>query len=303
MANGVVYVGSGDNIYALNATTGTLLWSYTTGDWVFSSPAVANGVVYVGSRDGNVYALNASTGTLLWSYATGEYVDSSPAVANGVVYVGSENNNVYALNASTGTLLWSYTTAPGAFLARVANGVLYVSSRNVYALDATTGAKLWSYKTTNGWVLARVANEWFMSVERRQSLRLRPEVGRRNDRMTRLRRDMLEQVLCCPSRTRSRAESQAKTYSSVMLTDEQLPLSAITLIEPVHENHSLLFACIFSTKQSRPERTYRFDSGPGHHPTLAVAAISVEQARMNLIAALDMADHQAQPRVITVEVG
>ena len=57
----------------------------------FSSPAVANGVVYFGSDD-NVYALNASTGAKLWSYAT-EAVDSSPAVANGVVYFGSDDDN------------------------------------------------------------------------------------------------------------------------------------------------------------------------------------------------------------------
>jgi outer membrane protein assembly factor BamB len=63
---------------------------------VTSSPAVANGVVYVGSYDGNVYALNASTGSKLWSFATGNLVDSSPAVANGVVYVGSYDHNVYA---------------------------------------------------------------------------------------------------------------------------------------------------------------------------------------------------------------
>ena len=50
---------------------------------------MANGVVYVGSDDHNVYALNASTGAKLWSFTTGDYVDSSPAVANGVVYVGS----------------------------------------------------------------------------------------------------------------------------------------------------------------------------------------------------------------------
>jgi outer membrane protein assembly factor BamB len=68
VANGVVYVGAVDhNVYALNATTGAKLWSYTTGNDVYSSPAVANGVVYVGSEDGNVYALNASTGVKLWS--------------------------------------------------------------------------------------------------------------------------------------------------------------------------------------------------------------------------------------------
>jgi len=111
VANGVVYVSSYDkNVYALNATTGAKLWSYTTGSGVPSSPAVANGVVYVGSGDNNVYALNATTGAKLWSYATGNLVDSSPAVANGVVYVGSVDFNVYALNATTGAKLWSYRT-------------------------------------------------------------------------------------------------------------------------------------------------------------------------------------------------
>jgi outer membrane protein assembly factor BamB len=73
-----------------------------------SSPAVVNGAVYVGSNDGNVYALNASTGSKLWSYKThGEVTNSSPAVGNGVVYVGSDDYNVYALNAKTGAKLLS----------------------------------------------------------------------------------------------------------------------------------------------------------------------------------------------------
>ena len=98
--NGVVYVGSGDhNVYALNAKTGALLWRYTTGASVQSSPAVANGVVFVGSDDLNVYALNARTGHKLWSYNTRGVVESSPAVSNGVVYVGSNDGNMYALIA------------------------------------------------------------------------------------------------------------------------------------------------------------------------------------------------------------
>jgi outer membrane protein assembly factor BamB len=35
----------------------------------------------------------------------------SPAIVNGVVYIGSEGGEVYALNAQTGKLLWTYTTA------------------------------------------------------------------------------------------------------------------------------------------------------------------------------------------------
>ncbi len=112
VANGVEYVGADvGSLYALNASTGAKLWSYTTGGNVSSSPAVANGVVYIGSNDGNIYALNANTGAKLWSYTTGGEVDSSPAVVNGVVYIGSFDGNVYALNASTGALLWSYPTA------------------------------------------------------------------------------------------------------------------------------------------------------------------------------------------------
>ena len=44
------------------ASNGQLKWGLTTGGEVYSSPAVSNGVVYVGSDDGNVYALNATTG-------------------------------------------------------------------------------------------------------------------------------------------------------------------------------------------------------------------------------------------------
>jgi outer membrane protein assembly factor BamB len=96
VANGVVYVGSDDyKLYALNAHTGAKLWSYTTDLFVDSSPAVSNGVVYVGSRDDNVYALNARTGAKLWSYTTGNDVESSPAVSNGMVYVGSYDGKVY----------------------------------------------------------------------------------------------------------------------------------------------------------------------------------------------------------------
>ena len=64
-----------DKVYALNASTGTKLWSYTTRGVVFSSPAFVNGVVYVGSGDSNLYALSTSTGTKIWSYETGKEPD------------------------------------------------------------------------------------------------------------------------------------------------------------------------------------------------------------------------------------
>src|SRR2546423_13230334 len=98
-------------MYALKASTGAKGWSYATGGAVQSSPAVADGLVYFSSYDGNIYAVETRTGFKLWSYpAFG--TSSAPAVANGVVYVAPsdfyQGNSLYALNASTGALLWSY---------------------------------------------------------------------------------------------------------------------------------------------------------------------------------------------------
>jgi len=161
VANGVVYFATDmvslnasdgtrgcsadlNGVAAANAITCDVLWNYTAGGSVtYSSPAIANGVVYFGSDGGNVYALNADNGALLWSYANSGAVQSSPAVANGVVYIGSDDNNLYALNASTGAQLWSYTTGGSVESApAVANGVVYVGSDdgNVYAFGLTGDA-------------------------------------------------------------------------------------------------------------------------------------------------------------------
>ena len=78
----------------MNATTGSLLWSYTTGGAIRSSPTVANGVIYFGSDD--VYALDAKTGVRLWNYIANDTFDSSPAVVNGTVYINGHNGIVYA---------------------------------------------------------------------------------------------------------------------------------------------------------------------------------------------------------------
>jgi polyvinyl alcohol dehydrogenase (cytochrome) len=67
--------------------------------------SVANGVVYAGSFSGFMYAMNARTGNILWSFETGGSVVDGPAIADGVVYWGSgyahiapgkANNQVFA---------------------------------------------------------------------------------------------------------------------------------------------------------------------------------------------------------------
>lgn len=91
IANGKVYVAGvafGGNLYALDASTGALIYgtsSASGGAQTTSSPSVANGVVYVGCQSG-ICAYAEATGTLLRAFGTPGGKQSPPAVVNGVVY-------------------------------------------------------------------------------------------------------------------------------------------------------------------------------------------------------------------------
>lgn len=68
IADGVVYIGSEEShVYALNASTGALLWKATVLDAVCSAPSLQDGVLYIGLLRG-IQALNASTGSVLWTF-------------------------------------------------------------------------------------------------------------------------------------------------------------------------------------------------------------------------------------------
>ena len=69
--------------------------------------SVANGVVYAGSYSGIMYAMDSSTGKILWSLDSGGSVVDGPSIADGVVYWGSGyshippgkgNNKLYAFS-------------------------------------------------------------------------------------------------------------------------------------------------------------------------------------------------------------
>ncbi|MBI3930499.1 MAG: PQQ-binding-like beta-propeller repeat protein [Chloroflexi bacterium] len=129
---------------------GTIEWVFPSGSGIHSSPAVADGTVYVGSRDFKLYALDAATGAKRWEYETGSWVESSPVIANGVVYFGSNDGKLYALEARSGEKLWDFKTAyPIMSSPAVADGIVYFGSDDyyVYALDAKQGTKLWAFDT------------------------------------------------------------------------------------------------------------------------------------------------------------
>ena len=126
--------------------------SFGRGGSVYSTPAVAFGRVYLGSTDNRVYSFDEDTGELLWSHSTGDWVYAAPAVADTprsepTVYVGSKDQTLYALDAKTGGVRWQKdlgTVILGA--ATVLGEVVYVAGLGpnvgTFGFDAKTGNKV-----------------------------------------------------------------------------------------------------------------------------------------------------------------
>ncbi|GEM_PF-339108 len=158
--NGIVYIGD-NKTYALNASTGTLIWNYTfssiANQPVGAASTFSGGVIYKGFRDNKTYALNASTGAYIWNVSLGSEIVASSAVVNGIVYVGTDNppntNSFFALNATNGSQIWAFN-ASGVVESSptIYNGIVYFQSSDipsanykVRALNASTGLEIWNF--------------------------------------------------------------------------------------------------------------------------------------------------------------
>jgi len=143
---------------------------------IISSPAVENGLVYVGSMDKNLYAVDQQTGALKWKFVSEGPVVASPALAGGIVYFASDDGKFYAIHAATGRLEWAcetagerryagrhlHVTSSGrdhagplelfSFFSRGVDGAVDFGSGDcdVDALDAVSGCLKWKFKTGDG---------------------------------------------------------------------------------------------------------------------------------------------------------
>jgi outer membrane protein assembly factor BamB len=152
--NNVVFFTSQEgSLYALDGTTGALVWEKNgLGTYVYSTPAIVGGVVYIASGYNSqfFYALNETDGAQLWVADIQSGVQSSPTVVGSSIYLGMVDGNVTALSIVDGTELWNYTTGDAIYGSPiVAGGKVFIGSNDkiFYALDASTGALAWSYTT------------------------------------------------------------------------------------------------------------------------------------------------------------
>jgi outer membrane protein assembly factor BamB len=131
-------------------------WRTSTLGEVVASPVIANGMVFVGSRDGKVYAMDQQDGSKQWEYNIGEPIEATPAVSDGSIYIGSTEEKVYSLSLD-GNKEWEFETDPEGLRPTielpisVGSDVVFVTATSsyengeLYAINKEDGTERWTY--------------------------------------------------------------------------------------------------------------------------------------------------------------
>lgn len=128
-----------------------LKWRYGTNSELIASPVVADGRLFIGDGDGRLHAIDARTGTRLWTMELGDAIDASATVIDDTVYVGDADGRLHALNVADGAKRWQYATddkiagAPNWFDDASGRRHIVVGSYDyrMHCVAATTGNPTW----------------------------------------------------------------------------------------------------------------------------------------------------------------
>ncbi len=165
-----------NKIIALNQVDGSKVWDVDLPAGSFSTPAVADGMVYVGCDNiygSSLFAFDEETGETIWNISVGLVGGASPVVYKDKVFIVAKDQrvlplkgsvNVIAVDKNTGEMEWNFTIADNIpafeFLPKILkfytlmvtstpaiyNDILYVNSPDgkTYALNTDSGNEIWS---------------------------------------------------------------------------------------------------------------------------------------------------------------
>lgn len=160
--DGKVFFGTGYDdlrIYAVDAETGSEIWSRQMPYPVWGSPSAYQDIVFFGLGRGNfsesapipkgrAVAVNADTGDTVWKYEVGDAIMSAMVVYKDNVIFGSRDGYVYSLSAKEGHRRWRrymggvVVSSPG-----VTQDAVYAAtaSGKIYSLSILDGSINWKY--------------------------------------------------------------------------------------------------------------------------------------------------------------
>jgi quinohemoprotein ethanol dehydrogenase len=133
--DGIMYMVTGnDDVFALDAKTGKILWEHWSGigqqistvccGWLNRGLAMGEGMLFLGQLDANMVALDIKTGKEVWrtpieDWHNGYGITNAPLYFDGIVYSGNTGgefgvrSRLTALDAKTGKILWRWYALPG----------------------------------------------------------------------------------------------------------------------------------------------------------------------------------------------
>lgn len=94
-------------------------------NWFWTEILVQGDTLFAGSLGGTVYAFDAGTGEVKWSTKVGKLVRSRPALVDGVLVVGSKDGRLHGLRPESGARVWELRDSSAPDDPAAARGDLY----------------------------------------------------------------------------------------------------------------------------------------------------------------------------------
>ncbi|MGD1995356.1 MAG: PQQ-like beta-propeller repeat protein, partial [Anaerolineae bacterium] len=166
VSDGVIYAADLDQVHALEAESGEVLWSFPPepdsrsygpfhtvtllpGEALFVTSQERVGSGFFAQPQGILRALSIEGNRVLWEFreTRGEYA-AGGAVANGILVIGNSDGNVYAISVEDGSLAWDSPFSTGNRVwstPLIISDTVYVASmdHHLYALDLASGRERW----------------------------------------------------------------------------------------------------------------------------------------------------------------
>lgn|GEM_PF-1310961 len=150
-----VIVPVGRRVYALDARTGTEVYSFPSGgdaDGEFRTDVVIAGNTVVAANSNRfVYAFNRDDGVKTWTFHLGTGTARTLVANETTVFIVTSDDRIVALNADTGAKAWTTDyqmegSQSGSAVLADGQIVFYTSDGRVHAVDAVTQRKTWEMR-------------------------------------------------------------------------------------------------------------------------------------------------------------
>ena len=155
----IVLARTRSKLYALDTSSGKVIWNHTIGWQFVGEPAWANeGIIYL--TDGKeILALNQSNGKILWNQR-GDYPESTEIadISDGIVAV-SDGPDISLYRAKDGNLIWSKLVCRNFVQAHFYGTIIYIPCFGLSAININSEETVWNLESDYRTWVAAYANE------------------------------------------------------------------------------------------------------------------------------------------------